>query len=155
MATKTTNLGLTKPAGTEKPDISVINDNMNKIDTAVARKAIIKQLTNEDLNNVTTPGFYNAGGGNSVTHKPTNIDNFGLEVIHIAAGKYYTQKAYGITTQYTRRCNNGSWSNWVEDKLTDTTYSDATQSTNGLMPVTDKKKLDTFGEIELGADITD
>ena len=39
MATTTTNLGLTKPAGTEKPDISVINDNMDKIDTAVAGKA--------------------------------------------------------------------------------------------------------------------
>lgn len=34
MATTTPNLGLTKPAGTEKPDISVINVNMDKIDTA-------------------------------------------------------------------------------------------------------------------------
>ena len=34
MATQTTNLKLSKPAGTEKPDISVINDNMDKIDTA-------------------------------------------------------------------------------------------------------------------------
>lgn len=34
MATTTTNLGLTKPAGTEAPDISVINTNMDKIDTA-------------------------------------------------------------------------------------------------------------------------
>lgn len=32
MATTTTNLGLTKPAGTEAPDISVINANMDKID---------------------------------------------------------------------------------------------------------------------------
>lgn len=39
MATTTPNLGLTKPAGTEKPDISVINDNMDKIDTAVAEKS--------------------------------------------------------------------------------------------------------------------
>ena len=37
MATTTTNLGLTKPAGTEKPDISVINSNMDKIDTAVGQ----------------------------------------------------------------------------------------------------------------------
>lgn len=39
MASTTTNLGLTKPAGTEKPDISVINDNMDKIDTAVEGKS--------------------------------------------------------------------------------------------------------------------
>lgn len=36
MATTTTNLGLTKPAGTDKPDITVINENMDKIDAAVA-----------------------------------------------------------------------------------------------------------------------
>ena len=36
MATTTTNLGLTKPAGTDKPDIKVINENMDKIDAAVA-----------------------------------------------------------------------------------------------------------------------
>ena len=39
MATETTNLKLTKPAGTEAPDISVINANMDKIDSAVAGKA--------------------------------------------------------------------------------------------------------------------
>ena len=36
MATTTTNLGLTKPAGTDAVDIAVINANMDKIDTAVA-----------------------------------------------------------------------------------------------------------------------
>lgn len=35
MASTTTNLGLTKPSGTEVPDISVINGNMDKIDSAV------------------------------------------------------------------------------------------------------------------------
>lgn len=37
MATITTNLGLTKPAGTDYVDISVINTNMDLIDTAVHR----------------------------------------------------------------------------------------------------------------------
>ena len=36
MATTTTNLGLTKPAGTEEVDIAVINANMDLIDAAVA-----------------------------------------------------------------------------------------------------------------------
>lgn len=35
MATQTPNLHLTKPAGSEQPDITVINDNMGIIDTAV------------------------------------------------------------------------------------------------------------------------
>lgn len=39
MATTTTNLKLTKPSDSDAPDISVINDNMDKIDTAVAGKA--------------------------------------------------------------------------------------------------------------------
>ena len=33
-------------------------------------KATITTLTNGNLDKVTTPGFYNAGGGNSVTNKP-------------------------------------------------------------------------------------
>jgi hypothetical protein len=37
MATITTNLGLTKPAGTDYVDISVINTNMDLIDAAVHR----------------------------------------------------------------------------------------------------------------------
>lgn len=35
MATTTTHLGLTKPAGTDNVDISVINTNMDLLDTAV------------------------------------------------------------------------------------------------------------------------
>lgn len=38
MATTTTNLGLTKPAGTDAPDIAVINANMDKIDTNLSKK---------------------------------------------------------------------------------------------------------------------
>lgn len=37
MATTTTNFKLTKPAGTEAPDIAVINTNMDKIDTELKK----------------------------------------------------------------------------------------------------------------------
>lgn len=109
-------------------------------------------LTNQDLNNIVSPGFYNAGGSNAVTNKPNGVDHFGLGVIHHANGPYYTQKLYTNTTQYTRKCVNGKWGSWTEDKLTDTntTYSTATQSANGLMSATDKKKLDEmFGIITI------
>lgn len=89
--------------------------------SSLNNKAVITQLTNENLNNVTTPGFYNAAGGNTVTNKPNGVDNFGLEVIHCAQGAAYTQIIYNAVTNlaYRRYCNSGTWSNWAQDKLTD------------------------------------
>ena len=83
-------------------------------------KAAMIVLTNENLNDVVTPGFYSSGGGNSVTNKPSNVDHFGLIVIHRANGSYYTQIIYGDSAAYRRHCVNGTWSGWVQDKLTDT-----------------------------------
>lgn len=87
---------------------------------SLADRAVNKTLTNENLNNVTTPGFYNAGGNNTVTNKPSGIGHFGLMVVHDASGTYYTQKLFTDTTQYTRKCVDGTWGAWTEDKLTDT-----------------------------------
>lgn len=42
MATTTTNLKLKKPADSEAPYISVINDNMDKIDEAMGDVAVIE-----------------------------------------------------------------------------------------------------------------
>lgn len=83
-------------------------------------KAAMIVLTNENLNDVVTPGFYSSGGGNNVTNKPSNVDNFGLIVIHQASGNYYTQIVYSDSAAYRRHCVNGIWSGWVQDKLTDT-----------------------------------
>ena len=83
-------------------------------------KAAMIVLTNENLNDVVTPGFYSFGGGNSVTNKPSNVDHFGLIVIHRASGNYYTQIIYGDSAAYRRHCANGTWGGWVQDKLTDT-----------------------------------
>ena len=83
-------------------------------------KAAMIVLTNENLNDVVTPGFYSSGGGNSVTNKPSNVDHFGLIVIHRASGNYYTQIVYSDSAAYRRHCVNGTWSGWVQDKLTDT-----------------------------------
>ena len=83
-------------------------------------KAAMIVLTNENLNDVVTPGFYSSGGSNSVTNKPSSVDNFGLIVIHQASGNYYTQIIYSDSAAYRRHCTNGTWSGWVQDKLTDT-----------------------------------
>lgn len=89
--------------------------------SSLNNKAVITQLTNENLNNVTTPGFYNAGGGNTVTNKPNGIEHFGLEVIHCASGSYYVQIIYNTNgnVSYRRYCSNGTWTNWTQDRLTD------------------------------------
>lgn len=44
-----------------------------KIGNTTYRSSVDNTLTNEDLNNVTLPGLYNAGGSNSVTNKPSGI----------------------------------------------------------------------------------
>lgn len=78
------------------------------------------RLTNEDLNNVTTVGFYFAAGGNTVTNKPTGYNNFGLVVIHNASGSRYTQIISNENGSYRRiKKADGTWTSWVEDKFTD------------------------------------
>ena len=94
-----------------------------KIGNTTYRSSVDNTLTNEDLNNVTLPGLYNAGGSNSVTNKPSGIDHFGLLVIHRAGGSYYIQIIYNDSKSYRRFCVKGAWGNWTEDKLTDTTYT--------------------------------
>ena len=94
-----------------------------KIGNTTYRSSVDNTLTNEDLNNVILPGLYNAGGGNSVTNKPSGIEHFGLLVIHRAVGRFYIQIIYNDSKSYRRFCTNGTWSNWTEDKLTDTTYT--------------------------------
>lgn len=101
--------------------VQTFSANQSGDKTANFNVAVNDLLTDQNLNNVVTPGFYNAGGSNSVTNKPSGVDAFGLEVIHTASGTYYTQILYanGTNTSYRRSNNNGTWSSWVEEKLTD------------------------------------
>lgn len=94
--------------------------NITNLQSTLNAKAENSTLTNQDLNNVTIPGFYTAAGGNTCTNKPSNIDNFGLIVIHRAGGAYYTQICFVDNASYRRCNNNGTWTAWVQDKLTDT-----------------------------------
>ena len=101
-------------------------------------KATITTLTNGNLDKITTPGFYNAGGGNSVTNKPSGVDNFGMIVVHSASGNYYTQIVYIDDKSYRRICRNGTWGNWSQDILTDTKYTHPgyTAKSSGLYKIT-------------------
>lgn len=101
------------------------------------------QLTNEDLNNVRTPGFYYAAGNNLVTNKPSGTNWLGLLVSKVAGG--YTLQEIHVGTSssvkyYNRLFNNSTWTSWKEMKYTDTTYSamkgatSSTAGTSGLVP---------------------
>ena len=94
--------------------------NITNLQSTLDAKAANSTLTTQDLNSVTTPGFYTAGGGNTCANKPDGVDNFGLIVIHRASGNYYTQICYIDSVSYRRCNNNGTWTNWTQDKLTDT-----------------------------------
>ena len=73
-------------------------------------------LSDSNLNEITTPGFYNAGGGNGVTNKPTGVDAFGLIVFKTANG-YTTQEltegSSNAGCRWTRQYEGSSWSAWV------------------------------------------
>lgn len=133
------------------------------------------QLTNQNLNNYKTEaqcGWYYAGGGNSVSNKPSGVDAFGMWVLRTASG-YYTQELYGSNNNlnkcYMRTYTSNSWTPWIEKGATGpqgsqgpkgdtgatgpqgpkgdpgvnaTTTAVATTSANGLMSSTDKTKLD-------------
>ena len=84
-------------------------------------KAAMATLSNQDLNTIKTPGFYNAGGGNTCTNKPSGYDNFGLIVTHNASGDYYLQIIVNSDGSSSRRaCTNGTWGDWKADAFTDT-----------------------------------
>ena len=76
-------------------------------------------LTNQDLNSYSSTsncGWYFAGGGNTVTNKPSGVASFGLEIVRTASG-VVTQVLYGQVGEdnelkvYYRRYYE-SWTSW-------------------------------------------
>lgn len=91
--------------------------------TASTAYAVNKSLTNENLNSVTTAGFYSAGGSNTCTNTGlTSGTAFGLQVVHSAAGSYYYQiiNPCGTSDFYRRICADGTWGSWTKDNYTNT-----------------------------------
>ena len=77
-------------------------------------------LTSEDLDDIKTPGLYNANGGNTTINKPSGIDAYGL-FVYKTAGGYTTQELtsgnINSLKKYIRQYTD-SWSDWkniVED----------------------------------------
>lgn len=104
---------------TKVTDSTVAGWGYKKTDTNTWRP-VETTLTNENLNNVTTAGFYSAGGGNTVVNKPNGVEHFGMIVVHRASGSYYVQILFNDSVSWRRFCINGTWGSWSQDKFTDT-----------------------------------
>lgn len=86
------------------------------LDATYASKLIVKQLTNEDLNNLKDVNltYYYAAGSNTVTNKPSYVDSFGLQVARIAAGLMCQILTSSTAILYIRIWSGTSWSDWVQ-----------------------------------------
>lgn len=78
-----------------------------------------KQIGNsENLNNYNTLsklGVYYSSGGNSITNKPSGVNNFALQVFKDGIGDTsVSQILYANNTIYVRGYNGTSWSSWTE-----------------------------------------
>lgn len=90
-------------------------------------------LTNQNLNSYNTEpqcGWYYAGGGNSVTNKPSGVNAFGMFIMRTASG-LYTQFLYDSNSNkiWTRSYSNSSWSSWTALVRTTDTIANATKAT--------------------------
>lgn len=78
----------------------------------ISGQLIPKLLTNENLNNIKTEGFYYSYGGNTVQNKPIGMNNFSLLVIR--TGENTTVQAIydSFGNMYTRPFTNNQWYSW-------------------------------------------
>lgn len=91
-------------------------------------------LTNQNLNSYNTEeqcGYYYAGGGNTVSNKPSGVEYFGMWMMHTAS-KVFTQILYDNSGKiWTRSYStaNSSWSTWTALVRTTDTIAKATSAT--------------------------
>ena len=103
---------------TKHQDISGKADKANTLKGyGITDGVVVKVLSSENLDTLTVSGFYNAASGNTISNKPSDVDSFVFVVI---GGECCTQLLFTDTKSYRRRYVNGTWSDWSEDKLTDT-----------------------------------
>ena len=102
------------------------------------------QLTNQKLNDIITPGFYYAAGGNTVTNKPDGVDPFGMIVMK-NAGSYAEQVLIDENQKIYIRMHIGStWSNW---STLYTTLSKPSKADVGLGSVENKSSATIRSEL--------
>ena len=137
MATSTTNLGLTKPAGTDKIRIAQINGNMDILDEkigAVGNTSLQAQLTSQNealskldsnVNETTdvladavlctrTTFFKTSGSSSYVGTLPSNDYKVSTFIVNIRGGGRFVIAINSIGNMATNYYNGSSWAGWKE-----------------------------------------
>lgn len=101
---------------------------------------IYTQLTNQDLDDYLDEGkWYYAGGGNSITNKPSGVDAFELYVGKNASGYRYQKLITSSGIIWFRYYDSTAWKTWVRwytDQNTDQkVLQSATTTTANFRPV--------------------
>lgn len=109
------------------------------IPAAAAAAFIYTQLTNQDLDDYLDEGrWYYAGGGNSVTNKPSGVDAFELYVGRNASGYRYQKLITSDGKIWFRYYNSTAWQNWIRwytDMNTDQKVLQSATTTANFRPV--------------------
>lgn len=113
------------------------------------KRAVNLELMTEDLNDVKTVGFYVGKSSNTCTNKPSGVNQFGLYVVKLGtSNQYYKQiliqpltVANGGSKTYSRALYQTTWTDWVEEKYTDTTYT-----ASGLVSIDANNNITTTAE---------
>lgn len=109
------------------------------IPAAAAVAFIYTQLTNQDLDDYLDEGkWYYAGGGNSVTNKPSGVDAFELYVGRNASGYRYQKLITSSGIIWFRYYDSTAWKTWVRwytDQNTDQKVLQSATTTANFRPV--------------------
>lgn len=118
------------------------------------------QLTDENLNDITTPGEYFVTGNNAVTNKPSGVDAFSLQVLR-SAGGWYEQVIIGSNLLsgkiYQRRWMGTAWSSWTsvyselfKPSKSDVGLGNVDNTADSAKSVSSATKLTTARNITIG-----
>lgn len=94
-----------------------------KANGGLSGELIPKMLLNENLNNLKATGFYYAYGGNTVSNKPTGINNFSLLVTKTGSDAYSQIIIDDKGNIYSRTSNGSNWYNWKKCLNKENSYS--------------------------------
>lgn len=84
-----------------------------KANGGLSGELIPKMLLNENLNELKTTGFYYAYGGNTVSNKPTGINNFSLLLTKTGSNSYSQILIDDKGNIYSRTSNGSNWHDWL------------------------------------------